>query len=132
MSKKTYSVLYAEDVPHYAFAEVEARNDKSAIAKARRMNTDSFTAYDPDWDRAYCRRIVHIEGPDGTLIAEDIRLDPDEPQDQAIRRIAKDILRLETLKPRNSDRLDFHERSVWELRDALEAAYDAGAKARAS
>jgi hypothetical protein len=29
------------------------------------------------------------------------------------------------------DRLDFHELSVWEIRDALEAAYNAGRKAGA-
>ena len=32
---KTYSVLYAEDVPHYGTAEIEAENDAEAIAKAK-------------------------------------------------------------------------------------------------
>ena len=36
------------------------------------------------------------------------------------------ILDLETLETRNSDRLDFHDLAVWEIRDALQAAYDAG------
>jgi len=31
---KTYTVIYAEDVPHYALGEVEARGSKDAIAKA--------------------------------------------------------------------------------------------------
>ena len=74
---KTYNVLYAEDVPHYAFGQVEARNDRSAVAKARKMDTDSFQQYEPDWDHAHCRRIVYVEGPDGDNIAEDIQLDED-------------------------------------------------------
>jgi hypothetical protein len=71
---KTYTVLYAEDVPHYAFGEIEARSPKAALAKARKMNTDTFTAFEPDWDSSVCRRIVFIEDPAG-VIAEDIALD---------------------------------------------------------
>jgi len=41
-------------------------------------------------------------------------------------KIAKEILNLETLEPRNSDSLDFHDIGVWDIRKALEAAYDAG------
>jgi hypothetical protein len=41
-------------------------------------------------------------------------------------RIARVTLGIETLTPQSSDRLDFHEVSVLELRDALEAAYRAG------
>lgn len=130
MSMKTYTVLYAEDVPHYAAGEVEARNPQAAIRKARRMDTDSFCAYDADWSQSYNRRIVEIEGPDGELIAEDIRLDRHKPREQVIIRIAREVLRLETLHARKSDRLDLHERVVWEFRDALEAAYDAGVRAR--
>jgi len=40
--------------------------------------------------------------------------------------IAQSKLRIETLESRRRDSLDFHEVSVWELRDALEAAYNAG------
>ena len=41
-------------------------------------------------------------------------------------RIAQTKLRIETLEARGSDRLDFHDLSVESLRDALEAAYNAG------
>jgi len=44
-------------------------------------------------------------------------------------KIAKEILGLETLEARNMDSLDFHELSVWEIRDALAAAYNEGRKA---
>ena len=44
-------------------------------------------------------------------------------------KIAKEILDIETLETRNSDRLDFHEVSVWEIRDVLKAAFEAGRKA---
>jgi hypothetical protein len=72
---KTYTVTYAEDVPHYALGEVEARGPKDAIAKARKLDTETFTAYDPDWSGAVCRRIVSIEDPDGHVVAQDIPLD---------------------------------------------------------
>jgi len=72
---KTYTVIYAEDVPNYASGEIEARDDKSAIAKARKSDTESLWAYDADWDNAVCRRIVSIEDPDGNVIAQDVALD---------------------------------------------------------
>ncbi len=46
-------------------------------------------------------------------------------------KIAKEILNIETLETRKSDRLDFHEVSVWEIRDALKAAFEAGRKSGA-
>lgn len=42
--------------------------------------------------------------------------------------IAQKHLRIETLETRNSDRLDFHDVAVWSIRDALEAAFKAGAE----
>ena len=44
--------------------------------------------------------------------------------------IARNVLMIETLKSRDSDSLDFHEVSVWALRDALRLAYEAGRKSR--
>ena len=73
---KTYEILYAEDVPHYAIGEIKARGPKDALAKARKVDTDTFTALDPDWSNPVCRRIVHItEEKSGKYIAEDVRLD---------------------------------------------------------
>ena len=43
--------------------------------------------------------------------------------------IARRHLRMVTLEARNSDSLDFHDLSVWELRRALAAAYKAGFEA---
>jgi hypothetical protein len=43
--------------------------------------------------------------------------------------IARRLLGLPTLDARNSDRLDFHELSVGQIREALQAAWDAGFKA---
>ncbi len=45
--------------------------------------------------------------------------------------IAREHLFIETLKERKSDRLDFHEVSVWGVQDALLAAYQAGVNASA-
>lgn len=44
--------------------------------------------------------------------------------------IAHNILSIETLITRNSDSLDFHEVSIWSLRDALCLAYEAGSQSR--
>lgn len=46
--------------------------------------------------------------------------------DEALNEIAQKHLELETLEARNSDGLDFHELSVWQIKEALEAAYYAG------
>ena len=46
--------------------------------------------------------------------------------EQIIEGIGINILFLETLEPRNSDSLDFHELSVWSIKEALETAYRAG------
>jgi len=43
--------------------------------------------------------------------------------------IALDHLFIETLETRNSDRMDFHEVSVWGVKSALMAAYEAGQQA---
>ena len=46
--------------------------------------------------------------------------------DKLLARIALDHLFIETLETRNSDRLDFHDVSVWAVQSALMAAYQAG------
>jgi hypothetical protein len=46
--------------------------------------------------------------------------------DQLLQRIALDHLFVDTLETRNSDRLDFHDVSVWAIKSALQAAFDAG------
>ena len=50
-------------------------------------------------------------------------------KDATIRLIANDVLGIETLDARKSDGLDFHDLAVWQIRKALEAAYEAGRKA---
>ena len=49
--------------------------------------------------------------------------------DQQMQQIALDHLFIETLETRNSDRMDFHEVSVWGVKSALMAAYEAGLQA---
>jgi hypothetical protein len=46
-----------------------------------------------------------------------------------IESIAQDHLFIETLETRHSDRLDFHDVSVWGVKEALQAAFDAGMRA---
>ena len=45
---------------------------------------------------------------------------------EILENIAKQHLFVETLETRHSDRLDFHDVSVWGIKAALEAAYLAG------
>jgi len=49
--------------------------------------------------------------------------------DQQLQQIALDHLFIETLETRHSDRLDFHDVSVWAIKSALLAAYEAGRQA---
>ena len=46
--------------------------------------------------------------------------------DKLLAQIALDHLFIETLVTRNSDSLDFHDVSVWGVKSALMAAYQAG------
>ena len=58
---------------------------------------------------------------------DDALIDP--ATEQELQRIALDHLFIDTLQTRHSDRLDFHEVSVWGVRSALIAAYQAGLQA---
>ena len=49
-----------------------------------------------------------------------------EDQTAVLSEIAKSTLKIETLETRNSDSLDFYDCAVWNIRDALKAAFDAG------
>ncbi len=46
--------------------------------------------------------------------------------DALLTRIAQEHLLIDTLETQNSDSLDFHDVSVWGVREALIAAYQAG------
>ena len=48
------------------------------------------------------------------------------PIEQLLTQIAREQLSIETLETRRSDSLDFHDVAVWCVRDALEAAFNAG------
>ncbi len=50
-------------------------------------------------------------------------------KNDSVHRIAGEHLNLQSLETRNSDSLDFTDQAVWDLRAALEAAYDAGMEA---
>lgn len=69
-----YTVLYAEDVPHYALAEIEAATPAAAIAAAKAFDYSGLCA-EPDWNNPVSRRIVHIAAPGGEIVAADIALD---------------------------------------------------------
>jgi len=52
-----------------------------------------------------------------------------DERNREIRAIAERVFKLTTLETRKSNRLDFHDIAVWRVREALEAAYEAGFKA---
>ena len=47
-----------------------------------------------------------------------------------LEQIAREHLFVQTLQTQNSDRLDFHDVSVWGIEAALQAAYQAGLQAQ--
>jgi hypothetical protein len=47
-------------------------------------------------------------------------------RDRTIREIAARVLDIETLESGKRDSLDFHEVAIWNLKKALETAYEAG------
>jgi len=71
---KNYSILFAQDVPHYGTAEIAAADDADALVKAKALDPGEVCT-DPAWDDPVCRRIVHIEDPSGKVIEQDIALD---------------------------------------------------------
>lgn len=82
---KTYTILLAQDAPCYGFAQIEANTHDEAILTAKALDPGEFCD-DIDFKNPICRRIVHVEAPDGQIIATDISLDhwivalvPDHP-----------------------------------------------------
>jgi hypothetical protein len=71
---KMYTVLFAEDVPQYASARIEAADEAHALSLAKSFDTSGLD-YECSRDDAVCRRIVHIEEPRGAIVATDIPLD---------------------------------------------------------
>jgi len=71
---KTYSILYAEDVPHYGCVEIQAESAAAALEAATACDLTEI-ALDPDHNWGTCRRIVAIEDEEGNTIAEDVPLD---------------------------------------------------------
>ena len=53
-----------------------------------------------------------------------------QARDQQLQTIATDHLFIETLETQHSDRLDFHDVSVWTVKAALQAAFEAGHQSR--
>jgi hypothetical protein len=53
-------------------------------------------------------------------------------RDQQLQQIALDHLFVATLETRSSDSLDFHDLSVWSIKTALQAAFEAGRNSAAT
>ena len=74
---KTYTVIFAQDIPHYGTVDIEAESDDHAIEAARiywrDVENDPVNA--PDWNSCVSRRIVEIADESGKSIANDVRLD---------------------------------------------------------
>lgn len=51
-------------------------------------------------------------------------------KEKQIKLIAKRYLGVETFEKRNMDMLDFHDLAVWNIKDALDAAFEAGKKSK--
>jgi hypothetical protein len=71
---KTYSVLFAEDVPHYGVAQIEANDHAAALEAAKAYDLSQVTNHG-EWGNSACRRIVHIEDAEGNIVIDGIALD---------------------------------------------------------
>lgn len=71
---RTYSVLFAEDVPHYGCAEIQAEDDAAALEVAKAYDVSQVTL-DPEWENSVCKRIVYLDDPAGNTIFNDVPLD---------------------------------------------------------
>jgi hypothetical protein len=71
---KTYSVLFAQDVPHYGTAHIEAEDDAAALEAAKAFDLSDVTN-DPEWENSVCKRIVSLDDPEGNTIINDVPLD---------------------------------------------------------
>ena len=65
---KTYTVLFAQDVPHYGTVKIEAENDEGALAEARafwdrvKCGEEEWPLNDAQYENALLDRIVEITG----------------------------------------------------------------------
>ena len=57
------------------------------------------------------------------------RMQNERTTNQTLEAIAKRCLRVDSLETRNSDALDFCDCAVWQLKEALEAAFASGVAA---
>jgi hypothetical protein len=64
----------------------------------------------------------------GIAVQGGTKIKDEKPSEQIIQKIAADYLSIDTLETRNADSLDFHEVSVWSIKSALQAAFDAARK----
>ena len=71
---KTYTILCAEDVPHYGSTDIEAENDADAVRIAKALDISGICV-EASFDAPVCQRIVHIEDSRNNVIASDIALD---------------------------------------------------------
>jgi hypothetical protein len=78
---KTYTVLFAQDVPHYGQVEITATGDDDALAKARvhwervQRDEEPWPLTEAQHDSAVLARIVEITDETGRQVAADLRLD---------------------------------------------------------
>jgi hypothetical protein len=66
--------LFAEDVPHYGTAEIQAEDDAAALEAAKTYPLSEVTN-DAEWENSVCKRIVFIDDPEGNTIVNDVALD---------------------------------------------------------
>jgi hypothetical protein len=71
---KTYTVLLAEDVPHYGTTDIEAEDDAGAIRIAKALDISGICC-EASCDAPVCQRIIHIMDSRSKIVATDIALD---------------------------------------------------------
>ena len=79
---RTYTILFAQDIPHYGSVEIEAKNDADALRRAKKywrdvkIGAETWPLNDAQYDSAVSARIVLIYDEAGEReMAHDVRLD---------------------------------------------------------
>jgi hypothetical protein len=117
---KTYTVLYAEDVPNYCTVEIQAETDAKAVVAAKARHNRDLQFEDADWENPILRRIVHILDFNCVAVAQDVPLDGHQLlADSKVRDAVQ--YALESLLLFKRDRLSTHGLNV--ALEKLETAY---------
>ena len=130
---KTFTALFAVDVPHYGVEVIEAENREEALRIAESLSADDICD-EAEWSSAACSRLVSLEDDSsGEIVAEDVSLDEfflHSGGDAALRLCEaaaqmRDALFLASEQFDQLEKLHADDTEFWEAKEAVTAALKA-------